>query len=105
SCKAEDSIRSFHVTVVQTCALPIWGCRCRTTEPPSRQAESNPIRLLRAALWSGIYTPGYVASVLLLIGGMGVITRFGACLSLKKSEATERISLSKRSLDRKTSLD
>ena len=70
-----------------------------------RQSESNPISLLRAALWSGIYTPGYVASVLLLIGGMGVITRFGACSSLKKSEATERISLSKRSLDRKTSLD
>src|SRR5690606_40513623 len=27
--QAEDGIRDFHVTGVQTCALPISSCRCR----------------------------------------------------------------------------
>src|SRR5690606_40211159 len=26
--QAEDGIRAFHVTGVQTCALPIWGISC-----------------------------------------------------------------------------
>src|SRR6266511_942847 len=35
-CKAEDGIRDFHVTGVQTCALPIW---CRT--PGGSRRESH----------------------------------------------------------------
>src|SRR6266566_9090091 len=30
--QAEDGIRDYKVTGVQTCALPIWG-RCRTVRP------------------------------------------------------------------------
>src|SRR5690606_12997057 len=34
--QAEDGIRDFHVTGVQTCALPIWGIR-----PPGSTARSS----------------------------------------------------------------
>src|SRR5690606_39814927 len=33
--QAEDGIRDFHVTGVQTCALPISGCRWRHSSGPS----------------------------------------------------------------------
>src|SRR5690606_12337848 len=32
--QAEDGIRDFHVTGVQTCALPIWGDQPPGTGPP-----------------------------------------------------------------------
>src|SRR5690606_40872109 len=42
--QAEDGIRDFHVTGVQTCALPIYGCRAGPAgawpaglPPPSRR--------------------------------------------------------------------
>src|SRR5690606_40073437 len=34
--QAEDGIRDFHVTGVQTCALPISGARARSTEQGSQ---------------------------------------------------------------------
>src|SRR5690606_39929837 len=39
---AEDGIRDFHVTGVQTCALPIWGGR--------EGSESDAAKDIRAAL-------------------------------------------------------
>src|SRR6266511_3540349 len=38
--QAEDGIRVFHVTGVQTCALPILG-NCELTRAPSRQREPS----------------------------------------------------------------
>src|SRR6266511_1752131 len=35
--QAEDGIRDFHVTGVQTCALPISGRRCHPEQPAGRQ--------------------------------------------------------------------
>src|SRR5690606_41063410 len=49
--QAEDGIRGFHVTGVQTCALPIWTSRararaaCTTTSPlpaPSKSSYPKP---------------------------------------------------------------
>src|SRR5690606_40712920 len=49
--QAEDGIRDFHVTGVQTCALPIWGCpRCSSTK---RSAASPTPRTLRlTCVWT-----------------------------------------------------
>src|SRR5690606_41033971 len=46
--QAEDGIRDFHVTGVQTCALPIYGTR----GPPLRRSRSRSPEppLLRATL-------------------------------------------------------
>src|SRR6266511_5604387 len=38
--QAEDGIRDFHVTGVQTCALPI--CQGRHRQPPPREGGSAP---------------------------------------------------------------
>src|SRR5690606_40930289 len=53
--QAEDGIRDFHVTGVQTCALPIWFCSALTTAQnrsaysavgnPVTAAPSGPVRL------------------------------------------------------------
>src|SRR5690606_40230968 len=40
--QAEDGIRVFHVTGVQTCALPIWWTDCRATTGRRRQRERAP---------------------------------------------------------------
>src|SRR5690606_39631035 len=61
---AEDGIRDFHVTGVQTCALPIWGppvllnlrgpslvrCRPLETRPPLCQVPPGFSAFLRRAL-------------------------------------------------------
>src|SRR5690606_39302061 len=39
--QAEDGIRDFHVTGVQTCALPIFGTRSARTGWPSRPASGT----------------------------------------------------------------
>src|SRR5690606_39731122 len=38
--QAEDGIRDFHVTGVQTCALPISGLNCRPVIRTSKKAAS-----------------------------------------------------------------
>src|SRR5690606_40757667 len=38
--QAEDGIRDFHVTGVQTCALPIWRRGRRAITRPTRRARS-----------------------------------------------------------------
>src|SRR5690606_41037208 len=42
--QAEDGIRDFHVTGVQTCALPIWSGR-------GRRILSRPLRRYALGLW------------------------------------------------------
>src|SRR5690606_40159904 len=39
--QAEDGIRDFHVTGVQTCALPIWATICRTSRSWSWSASTK----------------------------------------------------------------
>src|SRR5690606_39718661 len=46
--QAEDGIRDFHVTGVQTCALPIWGVRGL-----SRLAGRNPSAAARGCTVGG----------------------------------------------------
>src|SRR5690606_39292641 len=38
--QAEDGIRDFHVTGVQTCALPIWGSALRGGSAPSVRTDA-----------------------------------------------------------------
>src|SRR5690606_40486984 len=38
---AEDGIRDFHVTGVQTCALPIWPVPHRRQGKPGQDGEAN----------------------------------------------------------------
>src|SRR5690606_40694003 len=42
--QAEDGIRDFHVTGVQTCALPIWG---QPLQEGARLRVLHPLRTLR----------------------------------------------------------
>src|SRR5690606_39812364 len=46
--QAEDGIRDFHVTGVQTCALPICTARVRTPRRPSRSSPRRPRSRARA---------------------------------------------------------
>src|SRR5690606_39425399 len=46
--RAEDAIRDFHVTGVQTCALPISGRRCRSAKVCRDTSEK-----WQATRWSG----------------------------------------------------
>src|SRR6266511_5837249 len=39
--QAEDGIRDFHVTRVQTCALPIWRTRASRDPKPPRRATTS----------------------------------------------------------------
>src|SRR5690606_40289835 len=39
--QAEDGIRDFHVTGVQTCALPIWRRAPRSSSSPPRTTSST----------------------------------------------------------------
>src|SRR5690606_40692886 len=39
--QAEDGIRDFHVTGVQTCALPIWSPKWYRNEPPPVLSSSG----------------------------------------------------------------
>src|SRR6266700_4408106 len=51
--KAEDGIRDFHVTGVQTCALPISGHRCRGRATAlSRGTTGNRHALTSVPNWS-----------------------------------------------------
>src|SRR5438093_1703410 len=46
--QAEDGIRDWSVTGVQTCALPIWdGGRCQNTIPVRRAVKRKPVFSLR----------------------------------------------------------
>src|SRR5690606_39724853 len=47
--QAEDGIRAFHVTGVQTCALPIWGVRhrCRASCREGSCCPGSPSRRAR----------------------------------------------------------
>src|SRR5690606_39810584 len=50
--QAEDGIRDFHVTGVQTCALPILAEVTTKIVPPSRQVdESLPVVVTGRAPW------------------------------------------------------
>src|SRR5690606_39710428 len=40
--QAEDGLRDFHVTGVQTCALPIWRRSPTPSSPPPRSPPSTP---------------------------------------------------------------
>src|SRR5690606_40327485 len=46
--QAEDGIRDFHVTGVQTCALPIWLRRCPSSRPNPRSCEMS------KSMWQGV---------------------------------------------------
>src|SRR5690606_40948315 len=48
---AEDGIRAFHVTGVQTCALPIFPPCCAEAPPGGRRRDR--VRARRAALFFG----------------------------------------------------
>src|SRR5690606_41034837 len=48
--QAEDGIRDFHVTGVQTCALPIYRSECRSTYP-----RRPPIKVHGAGKLTGIH--------------------------------------------------
>src|SRR5690606_39805401 len=50
--QAEDGIRDFHVTGVQTCALPIWSARLRLSTTALRNGSTAFLRL-RARRLSG----------------------------------------------------
>src|SRR5690606_39712911 len=52
-----DGIRDFHVTGVQTCALPIWAYSPRATGP-------------HLALWHGVNTPLLMS---LAVIGVGIV--------------------------------
>src|SRR5690606_40932437 len=45
--QAEDGIRDFHVTGVQTCALPIWAAPPRPAPAAVRPRRTAEARLLR----------------------------------------------------------
>src|SRR5690606_32150671 len=45
--QAEDGIRDFHVTGVQTCALPIWGTVC----PPGKPLDAWVAVICAATVW------------------------------------------------------
>src|SRR6266700_3237310 len=79
--QAEDGIRDFHVTGVQTCALPICHSpespssrigALRETSPPRRRFMSTtscsvtPSRLAISLTWSGRRSPSSSAEILLL---------------------------------------
>src|SRR5690606_39555447 len=63
--QAEDGIRDFHVTGVQTCALPIL--RANTCEPVSRRplSSSTSMKLLTKSLIASmtVFVPGSVPDV------------------------------------------
>src|SRR5690606_39998063 len=58
--QAEDGIRDFHVTGVQTCALPIYsrcGLQAHCPSPDYQSAESGSrSRYLRTSLWWASYS-------------------------------------------------
>src|SRR5207302_4166725 len=47
--QAEDGIRDFHVTGVQTCALPIWGSRF-ASRSPRNEAPTSALTPSRSSL-------------------------------------------------------
>src|SRR5690606_40054387 len=47
-CQAEDGIRDFHVTGVQTCALPIFGTRAESADQRSHMPSHS---LARRSSW------------------------------------------------------
>src|SRR5690606_41080815 len=49
--QAEDGIRDFHVTGVQTCALPIWKPAARVGR--NREGSGTPSRVLPARMRTG----------------------------------------------------
>src|SRR5690606_39763336 len=65
--QAEDGIRDFHVTGVQTCALPIWGRRLRLLRPGGDHDRDV------GAARDGLVRPGLGADhVVLRHGGGGL---------------------------------
>src|SRR5690606_39654659 len=51
--QAEDGIRDFHVTGVQTCALPIYAGRGREARPPSPRSRDGPLPFPGGRSWRG----------------------------------------------------
>src|SRR5690606_40783516 len=48
--QAEDGIRDFHVTGVQTCALPIYASHRPQGSPAARSGHNNPAANTNAAV-------------------------------------------------------
>src|SRR5690606_39717395 len=55
--QAEDGIRDFHVTGVQTCALPIWSTRSRTPASPRLMTAALPRKIPRFGTTSAAPKP------------------------------------------------
>src|SRR5690606_39546036 len=69
----EDGIRDFHVTGVQTCALPIYSARLQALSPDERRKLW--IRLLRSLAGADLV---YMKSVpQLIVGGVDLFAEMG----------------------------
>src|SRR5690606_40658845 len=55
--QAEDGIRDFHVTGVQTCALPIWPSSVDNRVDPTMKSESRWLRPTMSMLMWPIMAP------------------------------------------------
>src|SRR5690606_40005321 len=73
--QAEDGIRDFHVTGVQTCALPIWA--------PDK--EGSWLRVLLAENWERAGRFRRALSV--LVNGRNLFVQFGEPISLRSAMA------------------
>src|SRR5690606_39773584 len=75
--QAEDGIRDFHVTGVQTCPLPIWNVKIESQLNPNYNFENflegDSNRLARSAGLAVSNKPGGTSfNPLLIFGGVGL---------------------------------
>src|SRR5690606_40511681 len=56
--QAEDGIRDFHVTGVQTCALPIWACTISTGRGAMRCTTASGAKSYSASMDSSVISSG-----------------------------------------------
>src|SRR5690606_40209695 len=71
--QAEDGIRDFHVTGVQTCALPIWAVRGFSGRPEHAGWLWSLVLLATALIWLfSAWWPHYSARVM-LVSAVGMV--------------------------------
>src|SRR6266700_5881747 len=115
--QAEDGIRDFHVTGVQTCALPIswWaapprrpprGRRCttrcwrprrtpektRSCSPPSSVTRGKAAMLNRSTTWAvALLAATFGAGVVIGVGGRAMWVRYASAASPERAHGVERL--------------
>src|SRR5690606_15433709 len=79
--QAEDGIRDFHVTGVQTCALPISGGFHSLSHVTGGGIAANLARVLPQGTWVEVdrstWSPGPVFRVLADVGGLDLVSTEG----------------------------